>query len=103
MAAIDVARALMQMDADGTWEQVAGGDRSPLGNLQLTDEEAELVRRAAETEAESDVIAFDVVLQERPNPMTQAATYGASMPLPPSVRQAFGSWLSARGMVIDGG
>ena len=104
MAAVDVALALMQMDADGSWERVANGDDSALGELALTQDETELVRRAAQSEADSEeVIGYDVVLQERPNPMTQAVAYCSITPLPPSVGQAFGNWASTRGMIIDGG
>jgi hypothetical protein len=102
MAAVDVARALMQLDADGTWELVANGDDSALGNLALTDEETELVRRAAVGETDSEeVTGFDAVIQERPNPMSKAVAYCYASSLPPGVGQTFGGWASARGIIID--
>lgn len=93
MAADDVARALMAMSDPGVREQVRAGDPAPLSGLSLTEEEADLLRRAAGDE--TDVTAFS--MQQEASPTGQAIGYARGNIADPTLANQFGSWLAGIG------
>lgn len=63
MSAEDLAQGLRAIDEDDVRQKVAAGDLSAAGDLDLTDEEASLLRGAADDYPEVAGFAFDVFIK----------------------------------------
>jgi len=103
MAADDMARALMAMDDAGVRTAVAAGDLTPLGDLQLDDEEQRLLRDAARGESDDPEVegygAFAppyVPVSVNP-PLMNAVRYTEDGLLPSPLRDQFTAWTAQLG------
>ena len=64
MSAEDLARGLRAIDDEDVRQKVAAGDLSAAGDLELTDEEAGLLRGAADDYPEVAGFMFDAFMQD---------------------------------------
>jgi hypothetical protein len=97
-----MARSLMAMNDAEVRVAVAAGDLSPLGPVELDDEELRLLQDAARGEADDDVVAFGSFappyVPVGPNPALLVAVrhVEARLPLSP-VQQDFTAWTAQLG------
>ena len=91
MAVDTLAKGLMALESAGTRAAFASGDFSSLGDGALTDEEANLLKGAAEDDVDSEVEAFST------SPTFMAVSYVSvnQSALSPSIHAQFGVFVQS--------
>jgi len=94
MAAQDVAIVLMALGDETMRKSVAGGDLKQLGKLQLSKEEASMVREAAQdlsADAKAGAKRYD-----KDSPVIRAAVYAAQGPISAEIKPKLDDFLRDR-------